>query len=129
MPIDPARWHDRLAQPPPGWQTLVAERAGTVIGFAAVGPSRNERRIGELYAIYVDPAVWSEGAGRSLIAAAEAELARSYDVATLWVLTLNARARRFYALAGWEPDGATQVQDRFAIPVEELRYRKQLRPY
>jgi len=129
LPIDPGRWADRFDQPPPGWATLVAADAGEVTGFAAVGPSRDERRIGELYALYVAPAAWSQGVGRSLIAAAEAELARTYDVATLWVLTLNPRARRFYSLAGWHPDGATQVQNRLGVPAEEMRYRKQLRPY
>jgi GNAT superfamily N-acetyltransferase len=129
MPIDPSRWQDRFDRPPPGWATFIAEEAGEVTGFAALGPSRDQQRIGELYAIYVAPAAWSKGVGRSLIAAAEAELARSYDVATLWVLSRNPRARRFYALAGWRPDGATQVHERFGVSAEELRYRKQLRPY
>ena len=53
--IQASRWRDRLDHPPPGWSTFVAERDGLVVGFTSVGPSRDERGLGELYAIYVDP--------------------------------------------------------------------------
>ena len=126
LPIDASRWQDRLRKPPAGWTTFVAERDTTVIGFAAVGPSRDEQGLGELYAIYVDPAAWSGGAGRALIACAEERLSQNYSVATLWVLTENPRARRFYELAGWRPDGTVKTQDRWGAETEELRYRKEL---
>jgi GNAT superfamily N-acetyltransferase len=125
LPIDETRWRERIESPPTGWTILVAERAAAIIGFAALGPSRDERSLGELYAIYVDPAAWSEGAGRALIARAEEHLARAYSTATLWVLTGNDRARRFYQLAGWHPDGATKTQERFGVEAEEVRYRKE----
>src|SRR3954471_13815465 len=53
--IQAARRRDRLNRPPAGWSTFVAESGGTIVGFASVGPSRDERGTGELYAIYVDP--------------------------------------------------------------------------
>ena len=53
--IQPERWRDRIARPPAGWSTFVAEHDGVVHGFASVGPSRDERGVGELYAIYVEP--------------------------------------------------------------------------
>jgi GNAT superfamily N-acetyltransferase len=126
LPIDAARWRERFEKPPPGWTTFVAEHDATVIGFAAVGPSRDEKGLGELYAIYVDPASWSGGAGRALISCAEEQLSGDYPVATLWVLTENPRARRFYELAGWRPDGAVKTQERWGVETEELRYRKNL---
>ena len=43
------------------------------------------------------------------------------------MLTANARARRFYELAGWRPDGAVKTQDRFGVEAEELRYRSSFR--
>lgn len=126
LPIDSTRWRERFDSPPAGWTTFVAERASVVIGFAAVGPSRDEKGLGELYAIYVDPAAWSRGTGRALIACAEEQLARDYSAAALWVLRANGRARRFYELAGWRTDGARKVQERWGVEAEELRYRKQL---
>jgi GNAT superfamily N-acetyltransferase len=126
LPIDASRWRQRFESPPAGWTTFIAERDSAVIGFAAMGPSRDERGLGELYAIYVDPSAWSCGAGRALIARAEEQLARAYPVAMLWVLTENAPARRFYELAGWHPDGAAKTQERFGVEAEEVRYRKRL---
>ena len=126
MPVDPSRWARRLARPPAGWSTFVAEEDGRVVGFASVGPSRDEGGIGELYAIYVDPDAWSTGAGRALIRCAEERLASEYAEATLWVLEDNPRARRFYEAAGWRPDGARKVEDRWGVAAAEVRYRKRL---
>lgn len=125
--IDASRWRQRFESPPAGWTTFVAERDSAVVGFAAVGPSRDEQGLGELYAIYVEPTAWSRGAGRALMARAEEQLAQTYSTATLWVLRANARARRFYELAGWQLDGAVKAQDRWGVEAEELRYRKDVR--
>jgi GNAT superfamily N-acetyltransferase len=125
LPIDPERWRERLATPPRGWSTFVAENDG-VVGFASVGPSRDIEGIGELYAIYVDPDAWSTGAGRALIEKCEEQLALEYDEAALWVLEDNPRARAFYERAGWEPDGARKVEPRFGVHAAEVRYRKAL---
>jgi GNAT superfamily N-acetyltransferase len=122
--IDPQRWRDRIARPPTGWTTVVAERDGVVRGFASVGPSRDERVIGELYAIYVEPEEWSTGAGRALIERAEELLRGSYDEATLWVLEDNPRARAFYERAGWSPDGERKSEVRWGVRAAEVRYRK-----
>ena len=124
--IQVARWRDRLADPPQGWSTFVAERAGAVVGFASVGPSRDERGLGELYAIYVDPGAWSTGAGRALIERCEEQLRRNYAEATLWVLEDNPRARAFYERAGWSPDGARKTERRWGVRAPEVRYRKVL---
>jgi ribosomal protein S18 acetylase RimI-like enzyme len=128
LPIDPERWRTRLHVPPHGWTTLVCENGnGTVLGFASVGPSRDEDSLGELYAIYVEPDAWSTGAGRALIAAAEERLAAEYDSALLWVLEDNPRARRFYERAGWAADGARKAEERFGVRAPEVRYRKDFR--
>src|SRR5581483_6168546 len=124
MPIDGDRWRSRLHVPPPGWTTFVCERGEQVVGFASVGPSRDEDGLGELYAIYVEPAEWSSGAGRALMSAAEEQLASEYDAALLWVLEENPRARQFYERAGWAPDGARKAEERFGVRAPEVRYRK-----
>ncbi len=125
--IQVERWRVRLADPPPGWSTFVAERAGAIVGFASVGPSRDERRLGELYAIYVDPGAWSTGAGRALIERCEQRLRDDYAEATLWVLEDNPRARAFYEHAGWRPDGARKAEERWGVRAPEVRYRKELK--
>lgn len=118
------RWHERLVRPPAGWSTFVAEHDGEVVGFSAVGPSRDETGIGELYAIYVDPEHWSTGAGRTLIAEAEQSLRTTYREVTLWVLEDNPRARAFYERAGWTSDGGRKAEARWGVRAPEVRYRK-----
>jgi ribosomal protein S18 acetylase RimI-like enzyme len=126
MPIDSSRWAMRLETPPPGWTSCVAVRDGAVVGFSSVGPSRDERGIGELYALYVDPEQWSTGAGLALMTHAEIQLASEYTEATLWVLADNPRARRFYERAGWAADGAQKAEERWGVRAPEVRYRKSL---
>jgi GNAT superfamily N-acetyltransferase len=124
--IQPERWRRPLEHPPSGWSTFVAEDAGRVFGFASVGPSRDEHRTGELYAIYVEPESWSTGAGRALIETAESRLRERYHEATLWVLADNPRARAFYERAGWTADGAEKSEERWGVHATEVRYRKLL---
>ena len=114
---------------------------GGIVGYAAFGPETDvlgapwphplstdgeERRVAELYALYVRPAWWSTGTGRALM---DRVLARSvaagYSAVTLWVLRDNRRARRFYERAGFAPDGATNVLTGLG-DARELRYRQQL---
>ncbi|MDX6477398.1 MAG: hypothetical protein QOH95_2909 [Gaiellaceae bacterium] len=122
--IQVERWRERLERPPAGWATFVAERDGTVDGFTSVGPSRDERGTGELYAIYVDPSDWSTGTGRALIVRAEEQLRSGYREATLWVLEDNPRARQFYERAGWALDGSRKAEERWGVRAPEVRYRK-----
>jgi ribosomal protein S18 acetylase RimI-like enzyme len=131
--IRPERWRERLAVPPPGWTTFVAVDGdegggGGVQGFVSVGPSRDERGIGELYAIYVHPDAWGTGVGRALIERGELELRADYAEATLWVLEDNPRARAFYERGGWTPDGLRKSEERWGVHAPELRYRKALAP-
>jgi ribosomal protein S18 acetylase RimI-like enzyme len=111
---------------------LVAEADGSIRGFAVVGPRRDESATdatGELYAIYVDPDVWTQGIGRHLMERAVDELrSAGFAEATLWVLETNERARRFYEIAGWQTDGARRVERLREGGVEavEVRYRRDL---
>ena len=127
LAIDPERWRTRFHVPPPGWTTFVcSEDGGEVVGFASVGPSRDEDGLGELYAIYVEPERWSTGTGRLLIEQSEAQLCASFTEATLWVLEDNPRARAFYERAGWSPDGGRKSEERWGVHAPEVRYRKKL---
>jgi ribosomal protein S18 acetylase RimI-like enzyme len=124
-----AGWTRRLRAGPAGSPVLVAERAGAVVGFAVVGAAEDPAGLGELQAINVDPDHWRRGAGRALLAAAEAELARlGHAAAVLWVLPGNQRARRFYEAAGWAADGARRTIELYGFGVDEVRYRRRLGP-
>lgn len=98
-------------------------------GFSSIGPSRDSDVVtaGEVYAIYVDPDRWGLGFGRALFTLSSERLAAlEYSVAMLWVLESNARARRFYEIAGWIADGTTKVETRPGFDLREVRYKKSL---
>jgi RimJ/RimL family protein N-acetyltransferase len=106
---------------------LVAEADGEIVGFVSVGRANDADADGELYAIYVHPDHWDQGFGRELIAAGEDRLRElGHDHAVLWVLEDNPRARRFYELAGWKPEGSKRPIEVFGVEVPEVRYEKRL---
>jgi GNAT superfamily N-acetyltransferase len=122
---DMAQW---ISASEPRSAILVAELEGAVVGFASVGPSREDAGFpGELYSIYVDPDSWGAGIGRRLILEAEERLrAAGFSEAILWVLDDNPRARGFYEAAGWAHDGGSKRDTHLGTEVHEVRYRKSL---
>ena len=113
-----------------GQFTFVAEDDGRITAFAHGNAAREDDpdgKTGEVFAIYASPDAWGTGAGRELMAAAVDWLsAAGYRDAVLWVLDGNARARRFYELAGWAPDGTSKEEVLAGVPVTEVRYRRAL---
>jgi len=122
-----ALWRDWLGAPQgPRAATFVVEDGGEVVGFAGVGPARDEPDDGELYTIYLHPSRWGSGIGRALIQRAEEALRTAgFRSALLYVLEGNERAIRFYQAAGWEQDGS-KADEFHGATVTELRYRKRL---
>jgi ribosomal protein S18 acetylase RimI-like enzyme len=117
----------RALEEHPDELVLVAERDGCVVAFSSVGPSRDEPDEGELYAIYALPEAWGGGAGPELMRESLAALRKlGYDVATLWVLEDNPRARRFYEREGWKLDGARREGEHLGVTTTEVRYRIRL---
>ncbi|MGW4509301.1 N-acetyltransferase family protein [Streptomyces sp. NPDC004436] len=121
----------RFASAPGGVYDLVAvDAGGAVVGWACLGPGPDEgaggtgTRTGELYALYVLPALVGSGVGRTLIEAVHAR-ARELGLGRLllWVLEDNARARRFYERAGYAADGAVQADEYDGVSLPEVRYR------
>jgi ribosomal protein S18 acetylase RimI-like enzyme len=144
-----APWPDRtsLVAVTPQSQSAARVDARVIVGYGSYGPERTVASAasagsgpqpsglteaglaggtGELYTLYVSPAHWSTGAGRALTdAALDGLRAAGYRRAVLWTLTENARARRFYAKAGFAPDGATNILAALG-DVQELRYVRDL---
>ena len=112
---------------------FVAENTeGNIIGFAALGPSRDSdsnRSTAEVSAIYIDPDKWQKGNGRAVLSASLGEARkRDFDQVTLWVLEANQRARSFYESFGFIQDGTIKDDDRWKdFVLRELRYRLDLR--
>jgi len=125
MPIDGSRWRVQLEDGLLDEACLVCEEGGDVVGWVRFGVGSTPL-LGEVHGLYVDPDAWSTGAGRALMAGAEAELAGSYPAAVLWVLEANDRARRFYEAAGWSADGRRGTFERFGVAAPVVGYRKSL---
>jgi ribosomal protein S18 acetylase RimI-like enzyme len=109
-------------------QTIVGVQDGTICGFASTGLKRGQApTVGELLALYVDPACWRAGVGRRLIEVARWQLSqRGCSEAILWVLVDNERAVRFYRTDGWAPDGVRRTDEVWGLAVDELRWRRAL---
>lgn len=107
----------------------VAEADKHVVGWISVGASRDEEaagaNTGEVMAIYVSARYWQTGAGLALWKAGLQSLrAHGFQGLTLWVLSRNERAVRFYRRAGCVEDtGTERTLQRGGVILEEVRYR------
>lgn len=125
--LRPEEWAARYSFDPErsGRHTLVAVDGDAICGHVTFGRSRDDGLAGsgEVWALYVDPARWGAGIGHALIDAACARLSRAgHEHAFLWVLSTNARARRFYEGTGWRADGSGRTDVIGGTPVDEVRY-------
>ena len=126
-----AYWAQAIAQG--DTQILLARdiRTGVAVGWIAVGNCRDigaPAARGEVWALYADPAHWSQGVGRALwLQARDLLLARGKVEASLWVLAANALAIRFYERQGFVPDAEGRKTITVAGTVlDELRYVRAL---
>lgn len=107
----------------------VAEVDKQVVGWISVGASRDEeaagKNTGEVMAIYVLAGYWQTGVGLALWkVGVEYLMKQGYPGLTLWVLSRNDRAIRFYRRAGCVADaGSERTLQRGGATLEEIRYR------
>ncbi len=116
------RWRRDLARSAPH-RWWVAERLGTIVGFAGIRPSRDpvDPNLGELDTIAVDEPHWRTGVGAALISLALRHLAADgYREAILWTVEGYERGIAFYETTGWRRDGATRDGGR------QVRFRHDL---
>ena len=119
-------WASRLAEASHRTRILVAEQEGTVVGFAMLGPSRDEdAELGglEIHAIYLQPEAWGRGVARELMRTVLSDTPTETPL-TLWVLAANERARHFYRRHGFVPDGVERLEPIGAENHLEVRYRR-----
>ncbi len=117
-----ARWRTSLqdeADGTRGRRTAVLTADGEPVGFATVGPSRDDPPdpADELYAIYL--LVEHRGGGRAdaLLTAATGAAAAG-PALSLWVLRGNERAHAFYRRNGFVPDGTAKEHPPGLVPAE-----------
>jgi ribosomal protein S18 acetylase RimI-like enzyme len=107
-------WHARLTASDGGAFTLVADRAGAVVGFVHVVLDDDLRWGALLDNLHVTYPLKRQGIGRQLLAAAGRELRRHRPRDTrfyLWVLDQNTAAQAFY-----QASGGTDVERSLRVP-------------
>jgi len=121
-----ASWTRNLGEGSEGRTFVALAEDGAVLGFATVGRCRDDAsapETGELWAMYAHPDAWRHGVGSALMGAAKQEMrAMGFQRATLWVLTANERARRFYESHGWHSRERHRVDWRGDVRLDEVQY-------
>ena len=119
--LDEQEWAARFrSQPNPGRSTLVAVQRRRTVGMVSFGPDRDDAIFGEIYAIYVLPAIQRMGVGRRLMDSALARMdARNVR---LWCAVANNTTREFYERFGFVLDGAVGTYDICDVSVPTVRY-------
>ncbi len=90
------------------FHTAILSHGGKDLGAGSCGLSRDEDNpaLGEIVSFYFLPETWGQGYAASLMGFLLARLREMGCVkAHLWVLTKNARARRFYEKYGFRING------------------------
>lgn len=123
------QWREAIEYAEP--QVLVATDGAAVIGFVGFDRSRDPKSrptTGELWALYVSPAHWGQGAGLALWdGAREGLVEEGCTEVTAWVLLRNERALRFYELAGFKRELTTaRTTTVGGARLEEIRLKRKL---
>ena len=131
LPIERRRafWRDAIEYGEPLLQ--VAFDSGPVVGFVGFDRSRDPKSrntTGEIWAIYVHPSHWGQGAGLALWdAAREGLVEEGCTEVTLWIPLLNERALRFFELAGFKRELSTaRTATIGGVKLEEIRLKRAL---
>lgn len=130
------RWRSNITHRVQGRIFLVAESDTEVAAYAIGGPYRPQSEaddtpdtagLGEVYAVYTDPAMQGRGLGRAVHDALLQRLREEgYAGAALWVLRDNVRSRTWYERQRWRSDGATSDWVSQGVAHPEVRMRRRL---
>jgi GNAT superfamily N-acetyltransferase len=113
-----------------GRTEVAVDPGGDVVGFVETGPAGDDDaddETGEVYALYLLEHVTGSGVGAVLLRRGEDDLrSDGYRRSTLWVLTSNVRAHRFYERNGWASDGRRSIYRVGDVDLPVLRYARDL---
>jgi GNAT superfamily N-acetyltransferase len=109
----------------------VALDGDALVGFVGYDRSRDpgtRSSTGEIWALYVLPGHWGQGAGRALWEAAREGLTEEgCTEVTLWLPLVNSRALRFVGKAGFAREEASlRTAPVGGVPLQEVRLRRKL---
>ena len=102
-----------------------------IVGFVGFDRCRDKGTpptMGEIWAIYVNPAYWAKGVGLALWDAAREGLQEEGCThVCVWVPIANERALRFHELAGFKREmSSAKTVPMGAVKVEEIRLKRAL---
>lgn len=123
-----AYWREAIEYSEP--QLLVATEDDKVVGFVGFDRSRDagtKSTVGEIWALYVLPAHWGQGAGVALWDGARDGLKEEgCTQVTLWVLLHNERALKFFEhSAGFKREMPSLKTVAFgSVKLEEIRLKR-----
>ena len=123
-----AYWKEAIEYSDP--KLLVASADDKVIGFVGFDRSRDpgtKSSVGEIWAMYVTPAHWRQGAGLALWDGARDGLKdEGCTHVTLWVLVANERALQFYEqAAGFKREMPSLRTTAYgSVKLEEIRLKR-----
>jgi GNAT superfamily N-acetyltransferase len=114
---------------------LVASEGEWTVGFCAAAPATGPQGAAAASGPTLGPEAWAEvgvllveprwgrrgHGGRLLAAAADALRGAGARYGLAWVPEADEASRRFYARAGWEPDGTVRVLDTGDGELREIR--------
>jgi GNAT superfamily N-acetyltransferase len=129
----PTMWSDampRLTDPDDPSRAWIAERDGTVIGYATTAPGKDWwlppiEGSGELTNLYLDPAVIGTGIGGALYRQSVADLReRGFNPFVVWAFRENTRAIGFYQRMGLAIDVPQHDWVLGDVPCPIVRFRE-----
>lgn len=118
------RWRHGLANPSELQILVACGSDGRPVGFTSIGYCFDDDADGrwELWDLWVDAELRSQGIGAQLVAAALALAPPGVDV-TVWVLAANTRAQRFYESTGAVRDNRARRSVDQGVEIRDLRWR------
>ena len=125
-----AYWREAIEFSEP--QLLVATEGDKTVGFVGFDRSRDKgtrSTVGEIWALYVAPAHWDQGAGLALWDGAREGLKEEgCTQVTLWALLCNDRALRFFEhAAGFKREMPSLKTAAFgSARLEEIRLKREV---
>jgi len=132
LPMEKRRafWRDAIEYSEPQVHVAIDE-GGALVGFTGFDRSRDPKSkatTGEIWAIYLLPSHWDQGAGLALWdATREGLIEEGCTEVTIWIPLCNERAARFIELAGFKRENNTAKTALVGgVKLEEVRFKRKL---